>query len=125
MKKKRFIPILGMILIIFLILAYLTRGLDDIKALEVENISIFDLENGYYEGSFEKGRWSNKLSVYIENGEIKSIEIIEDVFVRDERVTNELFSQIIEKQSLEVDLISNATVTSKAYLKSIEDALNK
>lgn len=123
MKKKRFIPVFIMIFIIFFILSYLSRGLETIRDLELGEVKIYDLDDGYYEGSFQGGRWTNRVSVYLEDGRIKSIEILEDVFIRDERVPRELFSQIIEKQSLEVDLISNATVTSKAYLKSIEDAL--
>ena len=39
--------------------------------------------------------------------------------------TKELFDKIIQKQNTEVDIVSGATVTSKAYMKSIENALKK
>jgi uncharacterized protein with FMN-binding domain len=39
--------------------------------------------------------------------------------------TDELFSRVIRAQSLQVDLMSGAAITSKAYLKSVERALLK
>ena len=39
-------------------------------------------------------------------------------------VTQELFDNVIAAQSIDVDVLSGATVTSKAYLKSIENALS-
>ncbi|NLJ39781.1 MAG: FMN-binding protein [Candidatus Atribacteria bacterium] len=40
-------------------------------------------------------------------------------------LSKKLFDQIIQKQSLQVDTVSNATVTCNAYLKAIENALLK
>jgi uncharacterized protein with FMN-binding domain len=38
-------------------------------------------------------------------------------------VTGPLFDRVIEVQSLKVDTISGATITSKSFLKSVENAL--
>jgi uncharacterized protein with FMN-binding domain len=35
----------------------------------------------------------------------------------------ELYDRVIQAQSLQVDTISSATLTSKAYLKAVENAL--
>ena len=40
-------------------------------------------------------------------------------------VSRELFNKVIKTQDTNVDIISGATVPSKAYLKSIENALSK
>ncbi len=40
-------------------------------------------------------------------------------------VCGTLFSRVIEAQSLQVDTVSHATITSKAFLKSIENALTR
>jgi len=37
--------------------------------------------------------------------------------------TNTIINNVMEKQNTTVDTVSGATVTSKAYLKSIENAL--
>ena len=39
-------------------------------------------------------------------------------------VRNELFKRVMEKQNTTVDAVSGGTVSCKAYLKSIENALN-
>jgi uncharacterized protein with FMN-binding domain len=36
-----------------------------------------------------------------------------------------LFRHVIESQSLQVDVISGATLTSKAHLKALENALEQ
>jgi len=36
-----------------------------------------------------------------------------------------LYDRVVQAQSLQVDTISGSTLTSKAYLKAVEDALNK
>jgi uncharacterized protein with FMN-binding domain len=38
-------------------------------------------------------------------------------------MTGLLFERLIKAQTLQVDTISGATITSKAYLKSVEEAL--
>ncbi|WP_368487958.1 FMN-binding protein [Clostridium sp. BJN0013] len=37
----------------------------------------------------------------------------------------DLFQKVIELQSLQVDIISGATLTSKAHLKALENALKQ
>ena len=38
---------------------------------------------------------------------------------------SELYDRVMAAQSLQVDTITSATLTSKAYLKAVEDALCK
>ena len=38
---------------------------------------------------------------------------------------NNLFDEVIKSQSLQVDVISGATLTSKAHLKAVENALEQ
>jgi uncharacterized protein with FMN-binding domain len=38
-------------------------------------------------------------------------------------LTDQVISDIIKSQSLEVDIVSGATVTTRAYLKAVENAL--
>lgn len=44
---------------------------------------------------------------------------------RREDVTKGILNRVIENQNTNIDVISGATVTCKAYLKSIENALKK
>ena len=102
---------------------YFSRGLDSGSRLVVNEVNLLSLENGLYRGKYNDGRWSNEVEVEIKNHQIKEIEIIQDMTVSDSTVSKELFKRVIEKQRVKVDVVTGATVTSKAYLKSIELAL--
>ena len=51
------------------------------------------------------------------------IVVLKDVVFKLDAVTKEVFSEVLRKQSLDIEIQSGATVTAKAYLKSIEAAL--
>ncbi len=102
---------------------YISKGLKEGKNIEVDGVDISGLNDGVYSGKYDFGRWSNQLRVTVEDHKIAKINIEDDVtFVKD-HVREELFNKVIESQNTKVDVISEATVTSKAYLKSIENAL--
>ncbi|WMJ78746.1 MULTISPECIES: FMN-binding protein [unclassified Sedimentibacter] len=104
---------------------YLSRGLEEVLNVSINSVDLSEAEDGVYKGSFDFGRWCNELNVTVENRKITKIEIEEDVKFANEEVSRLLFQRVIEKQNTTVDTVSGGTVTSKAYLKSIEDALNK
>src|SRR5690606_27712210 len=105
-------------------LFYLTRGLEQGQKLHLEGLQALALNDGTYIGEYTSGRWSNKLNITVKDNKINKIDIIDDVtFVRP-GVSDELFSRVIYKQNTDIDAVSEATITSKAYLKSIENALN-
>ena len=113
------------IIIILLVFFYLTRGLQEGQGIEVNNLDLSYLEDdGFYTGSFEFGRWSNEAKVTLENNKIIDIEFTDDVAFSKDEVRKEIIKRIINQQKLPVDVVSGATVTSKAYMKSVEDALD-
>lgn len=40
-------------------------------------------------------------------------------------IAENIINKVIESQSIDIDVVSGTTVTSKAYLKAIENALKK
>jgi uncharacterized protein with FMN-binding domain len=92
-----------------------------------ETLAGIDLSNvadGAYTGNHEFKRWTNIVTVQVKDHAITSIEATEPMFAdKVTDVTEEVFSRVISAQSTLVDTVSGATVTSKAYLKSIEAAL--
>lgn len=127
--KRVFKVLLSIFLIFGLIvlggIIYLTRGLESGKSVVVNTVSISALRDGTYNGKYKAGRWTNEVKLTVKNGKISAIEVLEDVTFKKPEWTKELFDRIIEKQSTDVEVVSGATITSKAYLKAIEDALNK
>jgi uncharacterized protein with FMN-binding domain len=100
-----------------------TRGLESGKDLVINEINLQEIEDGIYNGVYKAGRWSNEVNVEIKDHRIANIEIVDDIMLSQPEVRESVFNSVIERQDLEIDIISEATVTSKAYLKSIEIAL--
>ena len=126
---KLILKILGLLFLVFILFSaggifYLTRGLKAGETLEIGEVNVGNLPSGTYTGIFKGGRWSNEVEVYIDNKRIVEIRIVKDVVFSKPEEREELFSRVIKNQSLQVDVVAGSTVTSKAYLKALEEALN-
>lgn len=116
-----FIGILGLIVIVAIIV--LMNGMEKGKAVEINQVNLENIEDGTYSGSYDLTRWSNSVEVTVVNHRIEKIEVIEDVMIQLDELTQRLFNNVIMNQSLDIDIETGSTVTSLAYLKSIENAL--
>ncbi len=104
---------------------YLTRGLEAGAKVRVNGIDPTSKSDGTYEGTYNAGRWTNKVAVTVKGRKITDIKIIKDVTIAKSEISDALFKSVIKAQNTTVDTVSSATVTSKAYLKAIENALSK
>lgn len=126
---KVFLKIVLVIIVVLVLVIsggifYITRGLEAGSQVEISNIDLRKIDDGIYNGKFSSGRWTNEVSVAVKDHQITGIEIIKDVTIPKPEWTQQLFNSVIEEQDIDVDVISGATVTCKAYLKAIENALN-
>ncbi len=110
---------IGVSIMVFILM----NGMNTAQALELNQINLAQVEDGNYVGTYETTRWTNTVEVVIENHEIKEITIVKDVMFSLEGLSDRLFNRVIEKQSIDVDIETGSTITSKAYLKAIENAL--
>ena len=129
--KKRYIALIVIAVIVVAVFAivmgvsaWLTRGLDEMAQMQINNVDLNSLSDGTYRGSFRGYRWSNSVEVVIESNRIADIRITEKHRFHREELIQELTSRIIDEQSIDVDTVSGATVSSKAFLKAIENALS-
>jgi len=127
--KKAF-KILAAVIIVFILAVggvafYLNQGLEAGSSLAIGTIDAAALADGIYKGSYDSGRWSNEVEVTVKDQKITEIVVTKDVTFPKPEWTEELFDNVIKKQNTDVDVISGATVTCKAYLKAIENALSK
>ena len=102
---------------------YITWGLDQSAHLNIGNVNISSLSDGTYIGTNNNGRWSNSLEVDVENHRVKDIRLVKDVTFPLPEIAEKIFKSVTDNQKVNVDAVSGATVTSKAYLRSIENAL--
>lgn len=127
---KLFLKIVLTVFILFIVISggglfLISRGLEAGAALEISSPDPNRLEDGTYAGEYKGGRWSNKVAVTVKDHRINGIQVTDDIMISKAEVTDEIISRVLEKQSVAVDVVSGATVSSKAYLKSIENALSK
>ena len=125
MKKKLLIS-LGIVIVILVVgFLLITNGLSEGANIILRGIDLSATPDGSYTGVYEFKRWSNTLVVHVKDHRITSIVIEGDVTAAG--ITNcsgEIFRRVIDTQDTRVDAVSGATVTSKAYLKAIEDAID-
>lgn len=126
MKKK--LPVVIGIITAILVGAFLTvtNGLSEGAKVALDGIDLANTADGSYTGTYDFKRWTNTLVVNVENHRIIGVCVEEDVVGAElTDCADEVFQRVIEAQSTQVDAVSGATITSKAYLKAIENALTQ
>jgi len=95
------------------------------KGLQASLPDLGGKPDGVYRGKFDvSGTPVNVvLEVTIQNELISSIRIISHMCSPIGKKAEEIIERIILKQSLDVDVVSGATASSKGILKAVEDAL--
>jgi len=102
---------------------YMTRGLKETQNLAIKNVDVSKLADGVYVGEFTGSRWANTVEVTVKNRQIVSATVAKDQRFAMSNVSAALISRVLQKQTPNVDVVTGATVSSKGYLKAIENAL--
>jgi uncharacterized protein with FMN-binding domain len=113
-----------MVIILIAAAIFLNRGKDEVLATKINGIDLSNISDGKYTGSFNGYRWSNTVEVTISNKKITNITFVKGQTFGIADVENKLIKEVIDNQSTKVDTISGATISSKAILKAIENAIN-
>lgn len=111
-------------------------GMREIEVMKIESIDFKEFKNGVYTGEYIGSKdhlRDTELQVSIEEGKISDIKVIkgaldkngQPVKLTGGKTVEDLFDRVLNSQSLQVDVISGATLTSKTHLKALEYALKK
>jgi uncharacterized protein with FMN-binding domain len=100
------------------------RNLAAIKALEISNIPFSTVRDGQYEGYQNNVLVTAKVNVSVRAGMITDIQLLEHSHGPNHGA-DAIVSEVLQKQTLQVDAISGASYSSKVVLKAIELALQK
>jgi len=97
------------------------------RSLPLDSVDFSRLADGTYHGAYEGGmyKWrANACDVTVSAGKVADIQLAGSKDPGGKNTQHEsLYDRVIEAQSLQVDTISGATLTSKAYLQAVENAL--
>lgn len=89
---------------------------------DVTNFSLLNVDDGIYKGSYSSGPVSAIVNVIVKEHSYDNIEIIEHNTGLGKKAEY-IIQDVIREQTLDVDTISGATLSSKVILKSIEIAV--
>lgn len=105
----------------------LSKEHKEARSLSFTSVDFGRLNDGIYTGTYKGGiyKWrANTVQVVVDSGRVKNIKQIHSSDPGAKNTDQDLlYNRVIKTQSLQVDVISGATLTSKAYLKAVEIAL--
>lgn len=108
----------------------------ELMDLEIGNVDFQNLRDGTYTGVY-KGTAGHmrdaSVEVTVADGEVSAIRVLQGavdeagvpVELSGGLTVGTLFDRVLADRSLQVDVISSATLTSKAHLKALENALSQ
>ncbi|NPV02901.1 MAG: FMN-binding protein [Brevinematales bacterium] len=102
-----------------------TKGMKEIKEMSIGTPDVSKLSNGVYHGEFHHARWNYSLEVKVQGGKIAGITYVPTDMGMKAEMSDKIIQSILDKQNLQLDTYSGATIDSKAFLKAVENALTK
>ena len=97
------------------------------RSLPLNAVDFSKLKDGTYHGAYEGGmyKWrANECDVTVTDGQVTDIQLVGSQDPGSKNTQHkELYDRVIKAQSLQVDTITSATLTSKAWLQAVENAL--
>jgi len=114
---------LVLVVVFRVVVSRLESNLEELNRLTIEDIDLNNIEDGTYEGSYGSFPVSAVVEVTVKNHEITEIKLT-DHSNGQGQPAEVLPERVVEAQSLQVDVISGATYSSRVILKAIENSLN-
>ena len=123
-KGKKVLLIVGIVVValvgIMAIVAF--SGMGYVRKMTVNPVDLSKIVDGVHPGSFTRGRFSYSVEVTVEDHQIEGLKSTGSRQATD-AVMEQVFNRIIREQSVKVDTVSGASLTTKAVSKAVENAL--
>ena len=125
--KKLFKTFLTIVIIFALVIIFTFAGVSirmtgQVKAFDKTNIDLSQVADGVYTGHSETDLVKVEVRVTVAEGMIRDIEILKHECGKG-RPANEIVNDMIEKNDIEVDAVSGATMSSEVIKAAVRDAL--
>lgn len=129
MLKKVLLGVLAVVLIVAIgggyMMVSLGKQADAVMSnLKIQNVDLKSIADGTYVGEFDAKLVYAKVRTTVKDHRIVGIEILEHRNGRG-KAGEKITTEILAKQSLNVDAISGATTSSKVITKAVELSLKR
>ena len=124
-KLRVILIVIGAVIVIALgLIGWAYMDVIRYNELVIRDVDLQNIADGVYGGSFEGGRFSNSLEATVRDHTIVDIKRLESSMSQED-VRRRIYAKVMEKQSLQIDTVSGATVTTLTTLKALENALSR
>ncbi len=125
MRKRIFLG-LALVLVVMIVVTAVSRYQDigDLRRLQITDIDLTNVADGVYTGAYGKEVLFAKLQVTVAAGQIADIQVLEPSNGLG-KAANQMISSVLSAQSLQVDIVTGASATSKLVLRTVEEALRQ
>ncbi len=125
--KRLFKTLLAIVIVIAVIIISAVaivsvRMSGQVKAFDKSGIDLSHVADGVYNGHSETDLVKVDVQVTVADGRIEDIEILKHECGKG-RPANEIVNDMIEKNNIEVDAVSGATMSSEVIKNAVRDAL--
>lgn len=122
MKKIKIILFVVMCFIALVIIGTSILANQSIKSIQISTVDLSMIEDGTYLGEFSNSPVKARVEVKVVDHKITEINLLEHTYALGEK-GEVVIQEIIDKQTLNVDMKTGATVSSMTITKAIENAL--
>ena len=132
MKRTFLLIVIGSLVImvisvaIFLVTVYpKIKEQAEVRNMVIDEVALDDVQNGTFQGDFNYRDFTYEIEVTVQGHVIEEIKVLRNRDDEYAKKAEAVIDRVLKAQSLKVDAITGATLTSKALLKSVENALAK
>ncbi len=127
-RGKTIVTILSIILGIVVVLLivggiYSWRFISGSRKIVVGSVDLSKVPDGTCEGSYSFFHDSAKVRVKVLDHRITNLELLSSPGAAKNQIPT-LTQRVLDQQSLQVDLVTGASVSEKVFLKAVENALS-
>ena len=125
-KSKRVVYIVCVAFVLLLVIGIIAGGMiaTRVNNLLIQTPDLFEITDGKYIGEYSALPVHVRVEVTVEHHQITDVNTLQHENGLGS-FAERIIDDVIQNQSLDVDIVSRVTVSSKCILKSIENALNR
>ena len=125
-KGRKALLIVGIVLaaLVGLMAGVTFSGMGYVRRMTVNPVDLSAVADGVYPGSFKRGRFSYSVEVRVKEHWIEAVRSTGSAQAMN-AVVEQVLSRILREQSVRIDTVSGASLTTKAVSKAVENALKR
>lgn len=127
-KGLKIFLIVAAIILVLGVFGYVggSRNLNEVSEFILPDVDMSTMIDGEYEGSCDIGRFVMKVTITVKDHQVVAVAFVDN---QRSNITDALFGKMNDRflniENPTFDAITGATITSKAYMIAVTDALSK